>query len=181
MEIITRKQAQQQGLKRYFTGKPCKNEGVAERLVSNNACLCKTCNARRNKVSAAQKAQRFEQDAEFRERTRAMRRAKTLRNYHLRYGSDEVFTQQTKANSRHMKNVRKRARQAVPLTQAEKKTIFSVYKLARKLTKETGIEYHVDHRIPLAKGGLHHPSNLWVITADENLRKHAKLPEELVA
>ena len=36
-------------------------------------------------------------------------------------------------------------------------------------------KYHVDHIIPLSKGGLHHPDNLRVITATENLRKHTKL------
>jgi 5-methylcytosine-specific restriction endonuclease McrA len=43
------------------------------------------------------------------------------------------------------------------------------------------MEYHVDHRIPISRGGLHHPDNLWVIPATENLRKYNKLPEELAA
>ena len=39
MEIITRKQAKELGLKRYFTGKPCKRGHVAERRVSSRRCL----------------------------------------------------------------------------------------------------------------------------------------------
>jgi hypothetical protein len=37
------------------------------------------------------------------------------------------------------------------------------------------IMYHVDHRIPLAKEGTHHPSNLQLATAIWNLQKGAKL------
>lgn len=39
-EIITRRDARAQGLKRYWTGKPCKRRGhIAERLCSNGECL----------------------------------------------------------------------------------------------------------------------------------------------
>lgn len=42
-EIITRKQAQAEGLKRYFTGKPCRHGHVAERWVANRGCIeCRT-------------------------------------------------------------------------------------------------------------------------------------------
>jgi len=41
-EIISRAEARAQGLKRYFTGKPCKLGHVAERLVSGTHCVdCK--------------------------------------------------------------------------------------------------------------------------------------------
>lgn len=39
MEIITRKQAIERGLKRYFTGKSCKRGHVAERRVVSCECL----------------------------------------------------------------------------------------------------------------------------------------------
>lgn len=38
---------------------------------------------------------------------------------------------------------------------------------------------HVDHVVPLARGGKHRPSNLAVACAACNLRKNAKLPEEV--
>lgn len=41
MQVITRKQAQEQGLTRYFTGKPCKHGHIVERLVCDGSC--KTC------------------------------------------------------------------------------------------------------------------------------------------
>jgi 5-methylcytosine-specific restriction endonuclease McrA len=47
--------------------------------------------------------------------------------------------------------------------------------LARLMTKVAGETYHVDHVIPIAKGGLHVFSNLRIITARENVRKGASL------
>jgi 5-methylcytosine-specific restriction endonuclease McrA len=38
---------------------------------------------------------------------------------------------------------------------------------------------HVDHVVPLSKGGKHRPSNLAVSCADCNLRKNDKLPSEV--
>ena len=40
-------------------------------------------------------------------------------------------------------------------------------------------ERHVDHIVPLSKGGLHTASNLAVACAACNLKKQAKLPEEI--
>ena len=57
------------------------------------------------------------------------------------------------------------------LTPQERKEIGEIYAEARRLTKQTGIEHHVDHIKPLASGGEPHPSNLRVITAEENLKK----------
>jgi 5-methylcytosine-specific restriction endonuclease McrA len=55
----------------------------------------------------------------------------------------------------------------------EKVKIF--YIEAERLTEETGIIHHVDHIIPLSKGGLHHQDNLQVLTATENIKKGNKL------
>jgi hypothetical protein len=38
-DIITRKQARDRGLKRYFTGGACKRGHLVERLTSNGNCL----------------------------------------------------------------------------------------------------------------------------------------------
>lgn len=74
---------------------------------------------------------------------------------------------------------RARRRDAVPenLTKEEKLEIKKIYELRKKLSEETGIEHHVDHIIPICKGGKHHPNNLRVITATENLKKGAKLDQ----
>jgi hypothetical protein len=58
--------------------------------------------------------------------------------------------------------------------------INSLYKQARHMTETTGINYQVDHIIPLKSDvvcGLHCINNLQILTADENNRKKCKTGE----
>ena len=67
MQIITQKEAKAQGLKRFFTGKPCRRGHIAERQCSNGHCLtCKT---------AREKAWREANPEELAARKRAYREA----------------------------------------------------------------------------------------------------------
>lgn len=67
--------------------------------------------------------------------------------------------------------------QATPkwLTETDYLAILKFYNEAKRLEKETGIKYHVDHIVPLQGVnvcGLHVPWNLQVIPATDNIRKH---------
>lgn len=42
---------------------------------------------------------------------------------------------------------------------------------------ELGHKMHVDHRIPLARGGLHHEDNLQIVPAGINMRKGVSCPK----
>ncbi len=60
-------------------------------------------------------------------------------------------------------------------TDHENYLIRCVYVFSRFKSKVTGIEHHVDHKHPISKGGNHHPSNLQILTATENLSKGARV------
>ena len=66
--------------------------------------------------------------------------------------------------------------QTPEMTSDELRRIEDMYWLAKDLRAVSGQEYHVDHIMPLARGGLHHPDNLQILPADLNLSKGAKLP-----
>lgn len=60
------------------------------------------------------------------------------------------------------------------LTKEHIESIRIMYAYAKKLQCKTGINYHVDHIVPLQGknvSGLHVPWNLQVITAEENVKK----------
>ena len=61
------------------------------------------------------------------------------------------------------------------LTSEEKIRTDQIYEQARKLSQATGIKHHVDHIIPLAQGGTHHPDNLQILTEQENTQKGTKI------
>lgn len=51
MKIISRKEAMERGLKRYFTGNPCKRGHVDERVVSGRRCgICSRMNEARDNL-----------------------------------------------------------------------------------------------------------------------------------
>lgn len=61
------------------------------------------------------------------------------------------------------------------LTCEEQERILLIYKECARITEETGVPHHVDHIHPISKGGKHHPDNLQILTAIENIRKGNKL------
>ena len=63
----------------------------------------------------------------------------------------------------------------VNLTVIEQQEELEIYKKCYILSANTSIPHEVDHRIPLSRGGQHHPQNLQILTRAENRRKGAKL------
>ncbi len=57
------------------------------------------------------------------------------------------------------------------MSAANKARIKELRLKARDLFQKTWIEHQVDHIVPLALGGKHHPDNMQIITANQNSRK----------
>ena len=188
MEKITLKAAKAAGLKRYFTGMPCKNGHVSERTVSSRACL-KCTNAR---------VKLFFQENKELVRTR---KAVAQRNYRKNYPqkareSRQVWAENNRAKDQSYKkkwqtenkgtvNYLTRKRQVAKiqrtpswLTKEDLWLIKEAYELAALRTKIFGFSWHVDHVLPLqgeTVSGLHVPNNLQVIPWISNIQKKNKV------
>ena len=171
-KIISRKEAKEQGLTYYFTGKPCKHGHISKRLVCDHACYA--CKKARSRVQMRE-AYRADPDAA------AKKAAQRDKNPHLH---QEAFKRYARKNPAFVASIRldrrgKRHNAWSELTKEEKKAMREIYKECERLNKEAGhAAYHVDHIHPVARGGLHHPDNLQILTAEENLRKWAKYEPE---
>ena len=66
---------------------------------------------------------------------------------------------------------------SVNLTEYEEGIIKHIYAYAVRVSKKLNITFHVDHIVPISKGGLHHPMNLQVVPAVWNVRKNNRNTE----
>ena len=90
---------------------------------------------------------------------------------------EDVYEADRHKSAIYLQRRKQRLREQTPeLSPEDKELIEHAYGQRDRLNEEAGfIEYHVDHIIPLAKGGAHHPANLQVISARDNVRKGAKV------
>jgi len=160
-----RHEAKLKGLLTYFTGQPCKNGHIADRQTSNGMCVVCRCEKhtewRKNNEEVAKKAtKRWE--VLNREKHRKTSRAWKQANPH------RTAALNAKRESARIQRCPKW------LTDDDRWLIDEIYHLSALRTKMTGIEWHVDHIIPLQGklvSGLHVPLNLRVVTAYENESK----------
>ena len=154
------------GLKTYSTGKPCKNGHVSERYVSNKGCCECVKNAAVLRTKAdPMKAKSLVKDWELRhpEKVKQYRKKWLTRNPHV-----------TRARAAK-REAYKRAHTPKWLSVDDKWVIAEAYLLAQLRRAATGIDWHVDHVVPLRGkmvSGLHVPWNLQVIPAQDNWHKN---------
>jgi hypothetical protein len=171
MEVIARKDAKLHGLKRYFTGKPCKYGHVSERYTLKGVCC--DCHALQY--------DKYLTDNADKERTRKASWMKDFRDNMSQEDRDNYnasfyrrYPASYKANARKRLNA---CRLATP-PWVDNAALTEIYKNCPE-------GHHVDHIHPL-KGknfsGLHVPWNLQYLPAAENLIKGNRIqPEDLNA
>lgn len=159
--IISRKEALSLGLKKFYTGKPCKHGHICEQYVSSGCVICVSDNA-----SKWKKENKERHAALNRKSFRASPKQQAAHNAEslLRAKRFPEKVRYATAKRRAMKL------QATPHW-ANQEVIKQIYKEAT----EKGM--HVDHIVPLNNPlvcGLHCEFNLQILPATENLRKSNK-------
>ena len=150
MDIITRAEALAQGLRHYFTGKPCKRGHVSIRNTRKAACL--ECD-RQIKIL-------LHKDPVYLARLNTRRRK--------RYADDVAHRATVLARNSER-------RSWVCTDDMENSAaIDEIFAERDHMTEFLGVLMHVDHKIPLHRGGAHHEDNLQIIPATTNLSKGSR-------
>ena len=154
---------------RYFTGKPCIHGHIAERHTAS-----KKCYACMREKAVKWREKNPGRNAEYSRKWRAAdpERAREGVRQSLR---------KWRPKNRHKKAYETRLRDAGKAKRTPKwadlEAILQIYAEAKELAEFTGVEWHVDHVIPLQGklvSGLHVRENLQLLPAIDNIRKHNK-------
>ena len=176
MKIISRKDAKELGLTRYYTGRYCKYGHIAPRLVSNYGCV--KCDSKRNRTRTEHR-KKYEKQYYKDNRIKKQQQAK---EYYIKNKEKikQYYNQWRKANPEKCvllsSEYLKRKTLSIPLWYEADK-IKQLYLKRDELSELWGIQLHVDHIIPLCGKnvcGLHCWDNLQLLEASINLRKYNK-------
>ena len=102
---------------------------------------------------------------EFREQMRQRNRERFARLY----GADPNFTEERRSNAAFQRARRTKAASTAHLTPDQIAFCKQLRKKTQSLAAELGVDLHVDHLLPLRRGGAEHPDNLLPMTAAANL------------
>lgn len=203
MVVIGRDDARIQGLRRYYTGIPCKYGHLSERFVSNKKCL--ECGRINNAKWMAENPERWKEISRNSRRKTydPKKNSEQCRAYREKVKDDEGFKRRTveratawqKANRERMREIYSkykkcnpgkvnaanasralRKRMAMP-SWADQQAIKQIY-IDCAAKSSGGEKFHVDHIVPIQGKnvcGLHVPYNLQILPAKENISKSNKL------
>lgn len=202
MDIILRKEALTKGLKRYYTGKPCKRGHVAERFINGPCVECNRQHGKdyvvnnyekykvnHNKASKQwnidnpkkRKAITKKYNTANKELIKDRNRKEYLSNIEKyreisRIASNEYRKKYPERRAASVAKRKAKKLQAIPLWYENEK-VKLIYLKRGELSKLWGIQLHVDHIIPLQGEnvcGLHCWDNLQLMEAKLNISKNNK-------
>jgi 5-methylcytosine-specific restriction endonuclease McrA len=182
--IISREEAKAAGDKFYFTGEPCKRGHLEQRRVSSRACV--TCGKEIGAAWVKANPERQKHLLKSWRQNNLEQDTKNKKNYYQR--NKEAVLEYAKAwKVANLERKRATDRAAARRTaarrrlaiEAQLKSMCNTELLELRLIYDEatllGPNWHVDHIVPLSRGGEHRPYNLQIVNADYNVSKNAKL------
>jgi 5-methylcytosine-specific restriction endonuclease McrA len=179
--LITRKEAKEWGLKRYFEGSCCARGHLAERRVVNRECVeCRKL----NRTSACPKNKE-------KINKKAREKYKENRDYHLKKAKKwreenqdrkKEYSKGWEEKNKHKRKMYKQKRRSAEANaegEFKPEDILRIFDLQRGRCgicskKKELKEMHVDHIEPLSRGGSNWPRNLQMLCKKCNLSKASK-------
>lgn len=155
-----RKLALEAGDVYYFTGKACKKGHIAPKRAVNG--FCTECEKEKNN-----REDRKQYMTEYANKNRQKIRSIASNWQRNNKGKVNAYTA--------LRHAAKMQRKPKWLSKEDKLKIKCLYQVAAMRNRESDIEWHVDHIVPLQGEnvcGLHVPWNLQIIPAVENIRKN---------
>jgi hypothetical protein len=166
-----REEAIREGKKTYIGSIACKKCGSSEKYVSNSSCAPCLKRIGLEKLNNQELMKPY--------RTKEKKQKYCEDNKELVNSIKRKYSKSERGKAVNCEKQRRRfarLKQGIPIeiTEEELRQIQNIYQQAQHLTFTNGVQYDVDHIVPLFEGGLHHPDNLQIITHDEHLMKTAK-------
>jgi 5-methylcytosine-specific restriction endonuclease McrA len=167
-QIVTRAEAKAEGLRHYFTGKPCPHGHVVQRQTCDGGCTaCARVRSlkRYNKKSEHCRAKALEWKNANRAQVRAYARewAKT-------------HPERRAAVQRNRNAIKQRAEGKHFAADIRALLTLQGWRCAECKASVRKIGYHVDHIVPLSRGGANHKYNLQILCSSCNTRKNDRDP-----
>lgn len=134
---------------------------------------CKSCQAQTNLKRYHSK---LSADLEYKDKKAAYDKDRRKQNGEELRAYDRERAKLPHRRAAHNEDTRKRRaklKDAIP-DGYDRSGVLSMYRLAQKFSKLTGVEMHVDHIIPIAVGGKHNTGNLQLLAGTLNILKGAK-------
>jgi hypothetical protein len=189
---LTRGDAKACASKFYFNGIPCQRDHIHKRYVDSGGCyVCQKENSKKNRLKPEQKPKvlaRKKRDYEkHKEKRRATAKAYSSRNKDSLNAKAREYQKKNPHIHRATGSFRRaRLRSATPpwITPQMREEIKALHAEAERLEQETGIQFDVDHIVPLDGKiicGLHVPWNLRVITHSDNISRPKHFVEHHLA
>lgn len=189
-QIISKEQAAERGLKRYFTGKPCRKGHIEERNMKGRCygCMRNASNkyhwrhrdeillvlSEYGKTSQKVKERRKKYHKENKEKRNLQKKEWYEKNKDkaIQYRKDRKDIYAAHARNRRAKYQEKHTIEDIEFL-LKAQSFKCIY--CKKSVKK---KYHVDHIVPIALGGSNKRENLQILCPPCNLSKNKKHPIE---